>query len=711
MIGKKNICMLLLVVSLIIAWGGSSNAFASSKNSEKISFNFTDIDLPVVIKFISEITGKNFIFDENVRGKITIIAPTKISVSDAFSLFTSVLALKGYTIIPTAAGVYKIIPTMDARYSGMEVSGEKRPTNESYVARLIELNNISSAEALKFVQPMLSKDGYASIFGPGNTLFLMDSGINIRKIVSIIESIDKPITEDTPDVVYLKFASAETVAKTLNDNLNRQQGGGLPGTFQNYSGKAVADQRLNAVMLFGDKTVKEAMRSIISLLDVHSPETQGMINVYFMEYSDAVELAKVLQDLVKAGQTRQPGGTMSVFETAGGISITADKASNSLVVVASPTDYRNVLRVIKMLDKRRKQVFVEAMIAEVSIDKLLELGSKWRTAVTNNGEPIVIGGVGTVDATTVSSILSGMTGLTLGGMSNYFTVPQTFVAGSTSNIKIPGVTALFSLSEFRDAVNVLSTPQILTSDNMEAEILVGENIPLITKREGNITTTTTVLTSVERKDIGVLLKLTPQINEGEYIKLDIYQEISATKADTENIITSVGPTMTKRSTKTSVVIRDKQTVVIGGLMQEKEEELTSKIPLLGDVPGLGWLFKYRTTTRSKTNLLIFLTPHIINDSSDLSNISRNKLTDYIHNEKQYVADELIVTFKEGVSEEAIRKILSEKKISDARITESGVYHIKLDNGKDIKDAINNFSSIPEVQKVEPVPRIKVQGER
>ncbi|MBU1053085.1 MAG: type II secretion system secretin GspD [Proteobacteria bacterium] len=709
MIGKKINWMFLLAVSFILIMGIFPNGFAASKDTEKISFNFVDIDLPVVVKFVSEITGKNFIFDEDVRGKVTIIAPSKISINDAFGLFTSVLALKGYTVIPTIAGMYKIIPTANARHSGMEVTNDGLPTNENYIARLITIKYVSSAETLKFIAPMVSKNGYASVFGPGNMLLVIDSGINVRKIVSIIESIDQPSVGEMPEILYLKYAGAEVVAKTINDNisnrgiLNGISSNALPGS----AGKAVADQRLNAVMLFGDKAMKELMRSFISLLDVRSPDAQGMINVYFMENADAVELAKVLQDLIKAGQAKQAAASMSVFETAGGISITADKASNALVVVATPTDYQNLLRIIKQLDKRRKQVFVEAMIAEVSIGKLLELGSKWRAAVTRDGEPIFVGGVGEVDTSTISSILSGMTGLSMGGISNYYTVPESLVSGATSDVKVPGITALFSMSEFKDAVNILSTPQILTSDNMEAEILVGENIPLISSRERDISTTATVLTSIERKDVGVLLKITPQINEGEYVKLDIYQEISAAKADSENIITSVGPTMTKRSTRTSVSVKDKQTVVIGGLMEEKDEELITKVPFLGDIPGLGWLFKFRSTSRTKTNLLIFLTPYIIKESSDLSTLTQNKFNDYMHNGIQYVADELMVQFKEGIPEEVIRTILSEQKVSNIETTSSGVYHIKFDKNVDLKKAINKFSLIPEVQNVEPVSRIKI----
>jgi len=617
------------------------------------------------------------------------------------------LELKGFTVVPTSIGAYKIIPTTEAKQKGVEISRDRHPVNESYIARLIPLKDISSGEVLKFIQPMVSKDGYVSVFGPGNMLLLIDSGTNIEKIAFIIEAIDRPSMGETPEIIYLKHASAEVVAKTLNEGISQRQRGTSPPASPGDAAKAIADQRLNAVILFGDKIAKGLMQSLISLLDVRSPEAQGMINVYFLENADAAELSKVLESLVKAGQAQRPAATMTAFETVGGITITADKTSNALVVVASPADYQNLSQIIKQLDKRRRQVFVEAMIAEVSIDQLLELGTKWRAAAVKGGEPVLVGGVGKVDASTISSILTGMTGLTMGGVANYFTMPQNFIPGATSDMRIPGITALFSLSDFKGAVNVLSTPQILTSDNKEAEILVGENIPMISKRERDVTTTSTVLTSVERKDVGILLRLTPQINEGEYVKLDIYQEISAQKQESENIITSVGPTMTKRSTKTSVVVKDKQTVVIGGLMSERDEDVITKVPLLGDIPLLGWLFKYKTTAKKKTNLLVFLTPYIIKDPAYLSQLSQSKLSDYVKKEKQYVADELLVTFKEGIKPEAIQEIITGQKAVVLKTTEGRIYHLKLDKGQELQDAVNKFSVMPEVQQVEPVPRIKI----
>ncbi len=240
---------------------------------------------------------------------------------------------------------------------------------------------------------------------------------------------------------------------------------------------------------------------------------------------------------------------------------------------------------------------------EASIDRLRELGAKWRVLAEKDNEPVTIGGFGTIDASSLQNILFGLTGMTVGGMGNFLDVTINTINKdgtiSTSPITVPGFAALFSLNEFRGAINVLSTPQILTSDNKEAEIVVGENVPFISKRERDITTTNTVLSSIERKDVGITLRITPQITEGDYVRLDIYQEISSVKQESETILINIGPTTTKRSTKTSVVVKDNQTVVIGGLMEEREEESVNKVPLLGNIPLLGWLFKNKTVEKKR----------------------------------------------------------------------------------------------------------------
>ena len=699
-----------------------AQAAPETKKANNVTFNFVDVDLPVIAKFISDITGKNFIFDEKVKGKITIIAPSKLAADDAYNLFMSVLELKGYTVVPSGVNAYKIIPAVEARQSGMRISTEGVPVNETYIARLLSLKYISADESLKFLQPLVSRDGYISVFDPGNMLLVVDSGLNIEKILSLLDLIDRPSVTETPEVILLKYASAETVAKILTEGLGKRNVRLVPGkTLSPEGAKAVADPRLNAVILFGDKGERETMKALIALIDVPSPEAQGRINVYFLENADATELSKVLEGMIKGMQTHTPkqagaaaaGAPVTPFESAGGITITPDKATNALVIVASPSDYQNLSQMLKQLDKRRKQVFVEAMIVEASIDKLSALGTQWRATATKNGEPIIIGGVGQMDATSLQTIVTGLSGMTVGGMANFLNIPITTVAAdgtvTNSTLNVPGFSALFRMNELRDAVNVLSTPQILTSDNKEAEIVVGQNVPFISQRERDITTTNTVLNSIERMDVGIKLRITPQITEGDYIKLDLYQEISSLINQSDTVVINVGPTITKRSTKTSVVVKDNQTVVIGGLMSERDEENITKVPILGDIPFLGYLFKQRTVTKNKTNLLVFLTPHMVRESGSLARLTSEKQKELATAIKKYAPGELLVKFREGVTEDAALTIISEKGASVMRFMEQlDIYHIRLKKGQSVEEAAKEFSAVPEVLFAEPNYTIKIK---
>jgi len=709
---KRVFVCILLLLSVFIA----SSAFPETKKAEKVTFNFVDVDLPTITKFISDITKKNFIFDERVKGKITIIAPTKLSIDEAYNLFTSVLELKGFTVIPSGVDAYKIIPSSEAKQRGVAIAVDKQPVNESYIARLITVKHISSDDALKFIQPVVSKDGFASAFGPGNLLLVIDSGLNLEKVLSFVDSIDQPSMREGPEIVFLKHSSADTVAKMLNEGMSRRLRG-TPQPIPVDEGKAVADQRLNAVILFGDKGARESMKSLIALVDTPSPAAIGRVNVYFLENADATELVKVLDGFIKGARPQQqaaPGAAPAApFEAAGGISITADKSSNALIIVASPSDYQSLMQVIRQLDRRRRQVYVEAMIVEATIDKLRELGTKWRITGRKDGDPVAIGGFGTLDSAALNTILTGLEGVTLGGMGNFFSVPILTKGSDGSvgnqNLTIPGFAALFSLNEFRDVVNVLSTPQILTSDNKEAEIVVGENVPFISKRERDVTTTNTVLSSIERMDVGIKLKITPQITEGDYVKLDIYQEISSLVKQSENIIINLGPSITKRSTKTSVVVKDNQIVVIGGLMQETDEENVTKVPLLGDIPVLGYLFKNKRVEKKKTNLLVFLNPHIIKESERLAQITSSKQKEFGVAENRFMEGELLVKFNEGVNDDTARGILSGKGAMVVRYIEGiRVYHIRLPKGQAVEDAVKEFSAMPEVQYAEPNYGIKLK---
>ncbi len=331
---------------------------------KKVSFNFVDVDISAVVKFISEVTGKNFVFDDRVKGTITIIAPSKLSVDDAFNLFTSVLELKGFTIIPSGK-IYKIVPISQAKQSGTEIIKEgKALVSDTYIARLIQLKSISSANAMNFLQPLISKDGYISSFGPGNMLMIVDAATNIEKVLEILEAIDKPGVEE-PELIFLKYANAEDVVKIITEafkiSSKTQQPSGvrIPSavSVEETKTNVFADTRLNAVVVLADKQEKEAVKRIIALLDVPLPEATSKINVYFLEYADATDLSKVLEGMITGISPQAKAGAQpakSPFEPGGKITITADKATNSLVIVASPADYQSLLQVIKQLDRKKK---------------------------------------------------------------------------------------------------------------------------------------------------------------------------------------------------------------------------------------------------------------------------------------------------------------------------------------------------------------------
>jgi len=593
----------VLLVSPAIAAGGKGG----------VVLNFNEVDISTMVKFISDLTGKNFILDDRVKGKISVYSPSKLSIEEAYNVFTSVLELKGFTVVQSGR-VAKIVPSSSAKQSGFKLlpEGEQAPVNESYVAQVSKLEYITPQEAVTFLQPMVSKDGHISAFGPGNLLLMVDSAINIRKLHGILQTIDTERTREGLEIIYLKNASAESAATTVRQWLSGSDGkpGGQPAAPGGSGTTSVlADQRLNALLIFGNDSIKNAIRELVAKLDVTPPEASSKVNVYYLENTDATEMAKVLDGVVKgisAQATPAPGAgapQASPFES-GKVTITPDKASNSLVIMASPNDYNNLTQVIKKLDRRSKQVFVQVLIAEVSLDKSNDLGV----------ELGVLGGGSPNSSLTIAGLYDPLNSLsTVGGI-----IATGNNGALTPNVtaKPLNVTAVLKALDKNGLVNILSTPNILTSDNKEAEINVGENVPF----QGAATQSTFGTTqSVERKDIGINLKIKPQISEGDYVRMDINQEISAVKASKGQAIDLV---TTKRSAKTSVVVKDKETVVIGGLIQDSEQETVSKVPLLGDIPLLGWFFKSKNKTRSKTNLVILLTPHIVKDAADLAEMTR-----------------------------------------------------------------------------------------
>ncbi len=583
--------------------------------------NFTDVEISTMVKFISELTGKNFVLDERVKGKVSVFSPSKLTKDEAFALFTSVLELKGFTVVQ-AGKFYKVLPTAGAKQSGMRLLEKgKLPLGDAFVARVFPLEQISSQEALVFLQPIISKEGHIGSFGPGNMLLVVDAASNLQKVSDILTMIDTPQRREGSELVYLKHGSAEGVAKVLQEWLSgrgQRQAAGAAQTQLSGVIQVIADPRLNAILLFGPEKDKKDIRSLISQLDVTPPEASSKINVCYLEHTDATEMAKVLDGVIKGiTAAASTAGQAAVAAHAspldsGKVTVTPDKASNSLVIMASPTDYNNLLQVIKKLDRRSKQVFVQVLIAEISPEKSRNLGIQAGALAVGALGKYFQGGVIYDPFNTFNQIL----GTSSGGSTNPISALITKRLDEADK-PVTGAAVIQAL-EAEGVLNILSTPNILTTDNKEAEINVGENVPF----KGSSTQSTFGTTeSVERKDIGINLKIKPQVSEGDYIRMDIYQEISAVKNDKGQAVDLV---TTKRSAKTSVVVKDKETIVIGGLIQDTEENNVEKVPLLGDIPGLGWLFKTTSKTRKKTNLMIMMTPRIVRDSTDINEISNRQ---------------------------------------------------------------------------------------
>ncbi|MDP2658267.1 MAG: type II secretion system secretin GspD [Candidatus Deferrimicrobium sp.] len=609
-----------------------------------LSMDFTDVELPVLIKFMSEQTKKNFIFDERVQGKITIISPRRVTLDEAYDVFLSVLQAKGFTTV-TQGNTIKIVAAREARQDTIHTGVSKDTASAEFITRLVPLQYLESAEVVPLVTPLISKDGMVSAFGSSNTLMLIDSRANIDRIVTILGEVD---TEGTPGVlrVYpLAYAVATEAAKTLTSIY--LEGGaaavapaargrarvGLIRPSRGIAVKFLPDTRTNSVIVYAGQEMQDDVADLLKKIDVPASTGSGKINVYYLENADAEEVSKVLASLsekrtgtaaaptpapgARSAPTATGGGIVSA-ELEGGVKVTPDKATNSLIIVASSNDYETLVGVIKKLDIRRRQVYVEAVIMEITIDKARDLGAEFRgTAAVSNGA--VIGGTnfdfaGNVNQlfaslATGNPLIFGGTGLIAGGIFGEVTLPD--------GTKVPAITAVLRAAQTRNNINILSSPHLLTLDNKEAEIVVGENVPFITSQARDSTNLANVINTVERKDVGITLRLTPHIHESDFVSLDIFQESSAVKGDSLLNASTVGPTTTKRSAKTSVLVKNGDTVVLGGMMQETFTNIASQIPLLGDIPLLGNLFRFKSVSRKKTNLLIMLTPRIIREPGEM----------------------------------------------------------------------------------------------
>ncbi len=607
--------------------------------AKHVTIDFDNVDIGVLIKFVSELTGKNFIIDDKVKGKVTIISPKKIPIEDVYKVFLSVLEVNGFTVV-TADDMVKIIPAALAREKSVEtrMKNELATQEDRIVTQIVALDRANPDEIKRVLDPIISRASSVLSYPPAGILIITDYLSNIKRLQEIIKALDVEGAGDQISYIPMVNASASEVVKSLT-TIFQQRRANVTAI------KIVPDSRTNSIIVLASIADTESVRKLVAFMDKDVPRGESNIQVYRLQNSLAEDLAKVLNSIIKeTGATTAAAGSAAAAQktiapvVSKNVQVVADKATNTLVIMAEREDYKVLENIIKQLDVPRAMVYIEALIMEVNANKAFSIGTEWR-GLSDTGQLagkegtasaafIGSGGAGTTTNPGGYSILDGLVTATTAGAIGAF--PGGFSMGVIgAGIKIgdvifPSIGAVIRAYKTDSEVSILSTPQIMTLDNEEAEINVGSNVPYVTRQDQTNTATPTTnytnYSNYEYKDVGVILNITPHINEGNFVRLKIAQKVTK--------VTSVSaggaPTTLKREAKTMVVVKDSETVVIGGMVGDSTQDNTYKVPLFGDIPLLGWFFKTNSKSREKTNLYVFITPHIVRTQQDAAVIYQEK---------------------------------------------------------------------------------------
>lgn len=595
--------------------------------NEKVSLNFVNADIEEVIKAVSLITGRNFVVDPRVKGTLNIISSTPVAAPLAYDILLSTLRMQGFAAVE-AGGLTKILPEADAK---LFVGGinDKTGSGEKLITRVYVLQHESATQLVPILRPLIAPNNIVVAYPNNNTLVVTDYASNLKRIEQIVHAIDQP-SKGVPQIIPIKRASAVELALTINRIL---QDGSAVATGVSYATQRfllIADPRTNSLILRAEN--KERINFVLDMikkLDV-ATGTPGNINVVYLKNAEAVKLAQTLRSVLsgdtsaaanaaaQGGVPQQPGA--SAAPSGGGV-IQADAATNSLIITAPANVYNNIRAVIEQLDVRRSQVFVEALIVEVTVSKDADFGIQWLTGGSVNSSGTLAAG-GTNFGTGSTNILGVAAGVAA-------RVP-TLAAGL--NVAVVGKDAvgllLRGLQTDSDA-NILSTPNLMMLDNEEAKIVIGQNVPFITGTQIGSATNPNPFQTIERRDVGLTLKIKPQISEGGTVKMVIFQEVSTV----QSLNNPAGVITDKRSLDSTVLVDDGQTLVLGGLISDQVSKGEFKVPLLGDIPFLGWLFRYETRKTNKTNLMIFIRPTILRTALASQGLTQEKY-DYIRKQQE-----------------------------------------------------------------------------
>ncbi|MEN8134370.1 MAG: type II secretion system secretin GspD [Thermodesulfobacteriota bacterium] len=630
----KVIPVWLLVFGMLFVAGNQACAVENDTVDNRITVNFQDVDIATVISSVSRITGRTFIVDPRVKGKVTIMASQDVAEDELYSIFLSILQVHEFAAIEDG-GVVKIVPLARVKHDSSALEFGRKRTGarpaDSVVTRLYKLKHVPADKLVAILRPLVASKSYLAAQVDSNMLIISDRAANIKRLLKIVEQVDQPRAGDL-EIIKLEYADARDVVQIIEGLEGKSPKGGRQDV------RLISDSRTNSILLSGTDSKVLKIKTLVSYLDT-PVESEGATQVVFLRFAKAKDLLPILQGggFDEKGKAKAPKGVKSAGGLGGvELNIQADESTNALILTAPPAVAKNILAVIRKLDIRRPQVMIEAVIAEVATGAGAELGVQWRaTDVASSNDSGVIGGT-----SFSSSNVPNINGLSSGTVSEVAKLGTAsgfnlgFLDGATDLLGFKGLNlgALVSALASDTDTNILSTPSLVTMDNEEAEIIVGQNVPFST---GSYTSTgstnpTNPFTTYERQDVGLQLKVVPQINEGDTIRLDIELEVSNLVVDNSEV--GLKTTSTRKIT-TSVMVDDVKILVLGGLISDDIQEVEHRVPLLGSIPLLGWLFRYSKTTHDKRNLMLFLRPNILRDSEANNRITFNKY-DYMRRVQQ-----------------------------------------------------------------------------
>jgi general secretion pathway protein D len=578
-----------------------------------ISLDFNQVDMRIFIKTIGQLTGINFLVDDKIQGTVTLISPSKIRLGDVYSVFESVLQTKGYAAIP-AASLVKVMPRADGSRSNLPIrvgcDPDEIPVDDSLVTQIMPMKHADVAQVSTVMTSLVSTGGQVAAFPETNTIIITDTSSSIHRAARIVQELDIEGPPDNIEVVQLKYASAGKMCEQVTQILQRGQAQSrlrrpTSAVSQEASNpmKILPDERTNSVILVAGPSDAETAKQIIARLDIERPLEAENVHVIYLEHAQAKEIEKAIS--AATGKITVPTGSESQP-----LQITSDESTNSLIVICSPQDYQLIAEMVKKLDIVREQVLVEFQIIEASDNVLRQLGFDWATldqAVTSS-----VRGFGFTNLGPRVEAASGdLQGIGVGMWKDVDGTPQ--------------IGAILQALEKDSSVNILSTPHVLTSNHQEATITVADNVPYVS--QSRVTeydpATPTAIRTFDFKDVGIILKVRPHVSAGGLVRM----EIEATFSKLIDGTTGLGnetPTTAKREAKTVISIMSGSTVVIGGLMRDDKEKVEKKVPILGDLPLVGVLFKSTQSRLEKTNLLLFITPHVLTDRDSLAEMTERK---------------------------------------------------------------------------------------